>query len=92
MVAPGEAVQARGVLLLPLCEQGVDGNGEGVELPVAPDGGLEVIYGELQAAVSGTARRLEQQRSQAGEDLPVAIQGVDVSFGDAAAQVAVDVL
>ena len=48
--------------------------------------------GSLQARVAGAAGGLEQRGAHAGEHLPVVGQRVEVALGDAAAQVAVDVL
>ncbi len=47
---------------------------------------------QLQPAVAGPARRLEQRGAHAGKHLPVAVERIDVAVRDAAAQVAVDVL
>ncbi|MNH37318.1 hypothetical protein D3C79_982120 [compost metagenome] len=42
--------------------------------------------------VTGMAGRLEQRRTQGWHHLPVAVKGVDVTLGNATAQMAVDIL
>ena len=59
---------------------------------MAEDGGLHLGDGKLQLAVAGAVGLLEQGGAHAGDDLPVAAERIDVALGDAAAQVAVDVL
>ncbi len=59
---------------------------------MAEDGGLHFGDGKLELAVAGAVGRLEQGGAQAGHDLPVVAEGIEVALGDAAAQVAVDVL
>ena len=67
----------------------VTGCVEGGELGVAEDGGLDLGRpATFELAVAGPAGRLEQSRAHGGEDLPVALERVDVAVGDAAAQVA----
>jgi hypothetical protein len=64
----------------------------GGELGVPEDRGLDVGGGDLELGVAGATGLLEQRLPHAGEDLPVPLQRVEVAVGDAAAQVAVDVL
>ena len=75
-----------------LVEQPDGGDVEGGELGVLEDGGLDVGGGYLELAVAGASGLGEQRRTHAREDLPVACERIDVAVGDAAAQVAVDVL
>jgi len=65
---------------------------KGGELRVAEDGGLDVRDGDLELAVAGPVALLEERGAHAGEDLPVAIEVVNVSIRNAAAQMAVNVL
>ena len=84
---------SRGVLAcLPLGEELVAAGVEGGELGVAEDGGLDLGDGELATGSSRGGRPLEQGGADAGDDLPVAVEGINIAVGDAAAQVAVDVL
>ena len=62
------------------------------ELGVAEDGGLDLARRHFELAVAGPPRRLEERGAHGGEDLPVAVEVVDVAVRDAAAQVGVDVL
>ena len=59
---------------------------------MAEDGGLHLGDRELQRGVAGAIELLEQGGAQAGHDLPVIAERIEVALGDAAAQVAVDVL
>ena len=58
---------------------------------MAEGGRLDFGRGWLNGAVA-RAERCEQGGAQAGHDLPVVAQRIEVALGDAAAQVAVDVL
>ena len=88
-----EGLEPRGVGRLPLREELGDAVVEGGELGVAEDGGLDLARcGTLELRSSRAAGRLEQRGAHAGEDLPVAVERVEVALRDAAAQVAVDVL
>ena len=62
------------------------------ELGMAEDGGLHLSDGEIQRGVAGAGGFPEHGDAQAGHDLPVAAKRIQISLGDAAAQVAVDVL
>ena len=92
MAVLGEAFEQRRVGLLPLGEELGRGVVEGGELGVAEDGGLDLRDGELELAVAGAVGLLEQRGAHAGDDLPVAVERINVAVRDAAAQVAVDVL
>ena len=48
--------------------------------------------GDFELGVAGPPGRGEERGADGREDLPVAVEGVDVAVGDAAAQVGVDVL
>ena len=62
------------------------------ELGMAEDGGLDLADGDREPGVAGAVGRGEERGAHGGEDLPVAVEAVDVAVGDAAAQVGVDVL
>ena len=59
---------------------------------MAEDGGLHLADRELQLAVAGAVGLLEQGRAHGGMTSSSSVEGVNVALGDAAAQVAVDVL
>ena len=54
--------------------------------------GLTSASGSFKLRSSRGGRLLEQRGAHAGEDLPVALERIEVALRDAAAQVAVDVL
>ena len=84
---------SRGVwACLPLGEERGRGLVERGELGVAEDGGLHLGDGKLQLAVAGAVGLFEQGGADAGDDLPVAGEVINIALGDAAAQVAVNVL
>ena len=56
------------------------------------DGGLAPRAAAAEARVAGATRGLEQRGAHAGQHLPVVAERVEIALGDAAAQVAVDVL
>ena len=59
---------------------------------MAKDGGLDVRHGHPELAVAGAIGLLEHRGADAGDDLPVAVEVVDVAIRDAAAQMGVNVL
>ena len=85
-------LQPWGVGLFPLGEERGRGLVERGELGVAEDGGLHLGDGKLQLAVAGAVGLFEQGGADAGDDLPVAVEVINIALGNAAAQVAVDVL
>ena len=91
MAVLSEALEQRDGGGLPLREELLCLGREGGELGVGEDGGLDFSLDWLNGAVAGT-KRLEQSVAQAGHDLPVVAEGIEVALGDAAAQVAVDIL
>ena len=88
----GEALELRDGGGLPLGEELPGLGGEGGELRVGEDDGLDFSLGWLNGGVAGAGRLCEQGGAQAGHDLPVVAEGIQIALGDAAAQVAVDVL
>lgn len=62
------------------------------ELGVTEDGSLDLGGFDLGMDIAGAIRIDKQVMPNRGEDVPVALQGINVPHGDAAAQVAVDVL
>ena len=74
----------------PLLEQCIHPSLERRELRVAEDHRLDIAVDQLE--VTSVAGGLEQRGTQLRHHLPVAPQGIDISLGDAAAQVAKDVL
>ena len=89
---PGfKCLERLGALLPPGGEVGVHAGDEGGELRVPVDGGLDgrLFHGEID--VAGTVR-LEQRLPELRADVPVVLEGVDIGVGNAAAQVAFDVL
>ena len=65
---------------------------EGGELGVTEDRGLHLGQRQLEARVARATGGLEQRGAHAGEHLPVVGERVEIALGDAAAQVALDVL
>ena len=92
MAVFGEALEQRDGGLLPLGEELFGLGVEGGELGMAEDGGLHFGDGELERGVAGAIKLLEQGGAQAGHDFPVIAKRIEVALGDAAAQVAIDVL
>ena len=90
MAVLGQALEQRNGGRLPFREELLRFGGEGGELGVAEDGGLHLGDGEVQRGVAGAGGFPEQGGAQAGHDLPVVAEGIEVALGDAAAPVAVD--
>ena len=86
-----ELAQAEGSHLPPLHEMGLQSGDEGAELGVTVDGGLELGGLDEEVVVAG-AVRLEQGGAEGGADLPILVEGIEVPRGDAAVEVAADVL
>ena len=70
---------------------GIHAGDEGGELGVLVDGGLDgrLVHGEIEVA---GAVVLEQGLPELRADVPVALERIDIGGGDAALQVALDVL
>ena len=77
---------------LPLGEEFPGFGGEGGELGVGEDGGLDLGDGEGQGGIAGAGGFSKQSGAEAGHDLPVVAEGIEVTVGDAAAEMGVDVL
>src|SRR5215203_1941519 len=91
MAADSQAFKRRGALLPPDGEMGVHAGDEGGELGVAVDGGLDGGLVHRKAKVT-PALFPEQGMPELRTDIPVALERIDVSLGDAAPQVPRDVL
>ena len=92
MAVLGEALEQRDGGRLPFREELLCLGREGGELGVGEDGGFNFSLGWLNGGVAGAGGLCEQGGAQAGHDLPVVAERIEVALGDAAAQVAVDVL
>ena len=81
----------RRCVLPPFGKVGVHAGDEGDELRVLVDGGLDgrLLHGEIEVA---GAVVLEQRLPELRADVPVALERIDIGGGDAALQVALDVL
>ena len=86
-----ERLEGVGAALLPVGVEVFHLVDEGGKLRVLINSGLDGLFAHRKVEVAG-AVFFEQCLAQAGAYLPVALQGIDVSGGDAAAQVAVDIL
>ena len=87
-----EALQMRRVLGPPFVEDVIDICLEGREFNVAEDSDLYFDDRQSKLVVARTARALEENLANVWQLLPVSGQGVYVAGGDAATQMAVDVL
>ena len=91
LVAGLNALQCRQVARLPCGKAGGGLGVEGHKLRVGQHGSFHLGHGLLQLGIA-FAQRLEQHVAQAGHDLPVGGQCVQVAVGDAARHVGLQVL
>ncbi|MNJ37218.1 hypothetical protein D3C77_320280 [compost metagenome] len=91
LVANGDTGEVRAVLAVPAVKQIHHGLAEGVELGVVEDARLDLADRHCEVKVA-RALRLEQSAAQIRHYFPVALQGLDITLGDAAVQVGLDVL
>lgn len=84
-------LQADGGFFAPLFEMRFQSGDEAGKLRVAVDQRLDLGGRGAECGVAGTGR-LEEGGAEFGADVPVVVKGIDVAVGDAAEEVAADVL
>src|SRR5260370_14102628 len=82
----------RDIGLFPFREKVGHSSVKGGEFSVAEDGGFDVANRDLELRVAGPIGIFEQRGAYRGEDLPVALEAINVAVRYAAAQVGVNVL